>query len=97
MKFCSRKVLEYLKNPKDMLVATMRNWRYKRDQRVVLRDCKGRIIGYGIVAEVAPADGEELRKWLPYSGFSSVEEWVETLSYRFLYQTMSFYTSQKRL
>jgi len=85
MKFCSRKVLEYLKNPKDMLVATMRNWRYKRDQRVVLRDCKGRIIGYGIVAEVAPADEEELMKWLPYSGFSSVEEWVETLSYRFLY------------
>lgn len=76
MKFCSQKVLEYLKNPRDRLVATMRNWSYRVNQRVVLRDCNGNVLGYGIIADVAPPNIDILKKWLQYSGFSSVDEWL---------------------
>jgi len=76
MRFCSEKVLKYLENPKDMLIATMRNWHYRLNQRVVLKDCNGRIIGYGIVADIAPPNNDVLKKWLPYSGFNTVDEWL---------------------
>jgi len=76
MRFCSQKVLEYLKNPRDNLVATMRNWHYRLNQRIVLKNCDGDRIGYGIVVDVAPATTETLEKWLRYSGFNSINEWV---------------------
>jgi len=76
MKFCSQKVLEYLKNPRDNLVATMRNWHYKINQRILLKDCNGNLIGYGIIADVAPTNSEILKEWLKYSGFNSINEWV---------------------
>jgi len=76
MRFCSQKVLEYLKNPRDSLVATMRNWNYMLNRRVVLRDCHGRIIGYGVVVDVARPSRDVLREWLSYSGFNSIDEWI---------------------
>ena len=76
MRFCSERVLHYLREPKDGLVATMRNWLYRVNQRVVLRDCNGSVIGYGVVVDVAPATPENIRRWLKYSGFNTVEEWV---------------------
>ena len=77
MRFCSRRVLEYLRNPKDSLVDTMRIYGYKLNQRVVLKDCDGKVIGYGIVFDYAPSSDYILKRWLPYSGFNTVEEWVE--------------------
>ena len=76
MRFCSQKVLEYLKNPRDKLVATMRNWLYRVNQRIVIKDCNGKRIGYGIVVDVAPTTTEILKKWLKYSGFNSIDEWL---------------------
>ena len=61
----------------DSLVATMRIYGYKLNQRVVLKDCDGKVIGYGIVFDYAPSSDYILKRWLPYSGFNTVEEWVE--------------------
>ena len=66
MRFCSQKVLEYLKNPRDNLVATMRNWPYRVNQRVTLRDCNGVVLGYGVIVDVAPPSNDSLKRWLPY-------------------------------
>ena len=76
MRFCSPKVIKYFANPVDNLVSTMRTYPYRINQRILLRDCNGRIMGYGVIVDAAAPTTDILEKWLKYSGFSSVNEWI---------------------
>ena len=75
MRFHSKKVLRYLKNSKNKLLATMRTWNYKMGQRVYFKNIHGRVLGYGTIINILSIDraGEVVE----YSGFNDVEEWLE--------------------
>jgi len=72
MRFTHPNVISYLSNNK--IVATMRNYYYPKYGRIKVK-IKERICD-GLVLDIVPNNKENRMKWVKYSGFKSVAEWL---------------------
>jgi hypothetical protein len=79
MLFRDPKVVEFLlTRPK--YFATIRRWNYHEGKIIKLRLIRNNLIIYGKakILEVKKYDISILKRYLKYSGFETVEDWVET-------------------